>query len=470
MAAEDLVILGGGPGGYMAALRAVQLGHKPVLVEKGPLGGVCLNWGCIPTKTLVAGSERLSQVQQAGEHGVQLSGQPELDLAALMARKEHVVQQQLKGLQQLLHNKGIQVLEGEGRLQDARTLEVAASNGAVQQITFDKLIIATGSVPQSLPYAPFQPPYVVNSSSALQWREVPSRLLVVGGGVIGCELAQIWQRLGSSVTLVEAQERLLSLAELDAETSKVLQRECKKQKLKVALNTTLEQWQQTTDGALAVTLKDLVKGRETSLEVDRILVSIGRRPAPDCGWEAAGLVTDERGWLQVDEHWQTAAPGIYAVGDALGPQQPMLAHSAYAAGRQAAEYALKGRLLSPKSVIPGGIFTHPEIGYVGLSLEQAQKSGWDAAASQVPMRPNGRAQAIGELAGQVRVVWNKADGTILGVQIIGAQATELLAAATLAVQHQLTVQQWASTVTAHPTLAEVLHEAAAEAAGEPWHG
>jgi dihydrolipoamide dehydrogenase len=471
---SHIVVIGAGPGGYTAAVRAARLGRWVTLVEREHLGGVCLNWGCIPTKTLLQSTEVLHLARRAEQFGLTFQGSLQPDPAAMRSRKEEVIGRQRKGIEQLLKKNGVETVFGRAELTARGELTVHSGAGE-QRLTYDGLILATGSSPLELPGVPFDGQHVWDSNQALELDELPRSLLIVGGGVIGCEFAFIFHRLGVEVTVVEMMDRLLPLPVVDGECSKLLQREMKKEKIRFFVGKSVASCHRSGDG---LEVEIVPAGREAGsgqarpevLSVEKMLVCIGRRPNTDgLGLERIGVETDERGWILADERMQTSADKVYAIGDALGPAKVMLAHAASAEGLVAAENLCGDSKRMEYDGIPGAIFTHPEVGHVGLSEEQAKEQGLDYRADTVLYRTLGKAQASGDLAGQAKLISEKGSGRILGVHLIGAQATELIAEAVLALKAGCTVQDVAETIHAHPTLAEIMGEAAAKAAGRAIH-
>ena len=469
-----LVVIGAGPGGYTAAVRAAQMGSRVTVVEQEHLGGVCLNWGCIPTKTLLQSTEVLSLVRRAHAFGLELQGSVQPNLAAMRSRKEEVISRQRKGIEQLLRKNRVRTVYGRAELKGHGKLAVHTRDGE-EHLAWDGLILATGSSPQELPGIPFDGKTFWNSNQALNLQELPGSLLIVGGGVIGCEFAFMYHRLGVEVTVVEMMDRLLPLPGVDSDCSKLLQREMKKERIGFQLGKSVASCRAEGSGlevelAPAGHKEGADKASLEALLADRMLVCIGRRPnTAEIGLERIGVQTDERGWVIADERMRTSAANVYAIGDVLGPSRVMLAHAASAEGMVAAESFCGADSAMDYGLIPGAIFTHPEVGHVGLSEEQAKEQGWDYRADTVLYRILGKAQASGELAGQAKLISEKGSGRLLGVHIIGAQATELIAEAVLALKAGCRVQDVAQTIHAHPTLAEIMAEAAAKAAGRGMH-
>lgn len=461
-----IIVLGAGPGGYAAALHAARRGAKVTLVEREAIGGTCLHWGCIPSKILKIVADRLEAVRKASEFGVRLSGEPSIDLAVVRRRQQQIIDIQSRGIQALLKAAGVFLVSGTGRIQGPHRLAVETVDGNREMIDWDRLILATGSRPSPLANLPFDGKKIISSNEALFPDALPQRLLIVGGGVIGCELASIYCALGSRVTMVEALDRLLPLPSLDAEVSKLLLREMKKRGIDCRLATRVSAAHLGQEDVRAE-LTDS-QGAKVQVDVDKAIVCIGRRPnSQDLGLDTVGVATDAGGSVMVDQHLCTSMPGILAIGDLLGPQHVMLAHVASAEAMVAVENALavegSGRRMDYRAV-PSAIFTSPEVAAVGMSEEEAIAAGLEIASSTVLFRSLGKAHVMGDIAGQAKIVFETATGKILGMYLIGPHATELVAEATFAVSQGCRVADLAATIHAHPTLAEIMGEAALEAA------
>lgn len=466
--ATKVTIIGAGPAGYQAAIRAAQLGGQVTLVEEASVGGTCLHWGCIPTKALKATAEALARARRLEEYGITSDGQFTVDMDAVRRRQARVVDDLTSGIEKLLKAHGVEVVQGRGRLEGPGQVSLAHEQGT-STIASDAVILASGSRPGELKGLETDGQVILNSNHLLMLEQVPESLAVVGGGVVGCELAQIMAALGCRVTVIEALERLLPLPNIDPDLSKVLTREMKKQKIAVHTAQVVSKLERTTEGAhLTLGPSPLVPGakdKQTVVEATKVLVSVGRRLNDhDLGLEQAGVQRAEGGAVAVDAFLRTNLAGVYAVGDLLGPRRPMLAHMAGAEGVAAAAGALG--LGEPMSygVVPSAIFTFPEVGTVGIGEAQAAELGYQAQASVFQMRTLGRAQAGGEIAGFCKLV-SRDDGRLLGAQIIGARASDLIAECALALKLGATVGDLAGTIHAHPTLAEAVHEAAEDALG-----
>lgn len=463
---RELTVIGAGPGGYTAAFAAARAGMAVTLVERDRLGGTCLNTGCIPTKTLKASAEALDLAGRLAEYGVAGTGTPSLDPAAVLARKERVCATLRGGLEKTCAQLKIRLLRGRARVVGAGLVEVTGAEGAVTEVRGEAVLLATGSRVLELPGLAFDHKTVLSSDDALDLAGVPRRLLIVGGGVIGCEMACIYSSFGSEVRVVEGRERLLPLPAVDAELSSLLAREMKKRGVVCELNRTVRGLERTVDGVRATLASTLERDngsgpKDIIAEADVVLVTVGRVPNTEgLGLSEAGIATDARGWITANARLETSVPGIYAVGDVLGPQRIMLAHVAAMEGLCVVDNLLGRARDMDYGAVPSAIFTTPEIGCVGLSEAQAREQGLNVRCASFQMRALGKAQAAGELAGIFKIVAEAETGRVLGVHIGGAHATELVAEAGLAVSLGARTADIASSIHAHPTLAEGLHETA----------
>jgi len=473
-----VTIIGGGPGGYVAAVRAAQRGAETTVIEQDEVGGTCLNWGCIPTKVMITTAEMLERFQRASEFGLSVNGPVLPDMERLMARKQKVVQDQVTGIVKLLNHHKVRCLRGTGRIVSQDHIQVKRDGSEPEKVQWDRLVLAMGSEPMAIPGFPFDGERIMSSNDALNLTEIPESILIVGGGVIGCEFAFILSSLGSQVTVVEAMDRLLPLPSVDEDSSKILQREMKKRKIRFMVNRMVESVDEN-EGKLRVLTgpspfaKDLKEkdAKPVAVEVDKVLVSIGRLPKTlDVGLEQIGVKTDQRGWIIANDRMETNVAHVYAIGDVLGPTKIMLAHVASAEGFVAAVNAMGGNRAMDYEVVPGGIFTMPEVADVGLTEIQAGERGYIVRSDTVLFRTLGKAQVIGEIAGQAKIISDAETGKIVGVHIVGPHATDLIAEGTLAVQTGCSVKDLARTIHAHPTLSEVMGEAAFRATDMPLHG
>ncbi len=454
----DMGIIGGGPGGYVCAIRAAQLGLKVTVIEEKTLGGTCLNVGCIPTKALFSATKLLSQTAEAKQIGLTYAP-PAIDLGKLAAWKGQVVATLVGGIETLLEKNGVDVIHARGTL--ASEGHIALSDGS--SLEAEHIVLATGSDPVQIPPFPFDHPSIWSSDDALELPEVPERLAIIGGGVIGLELATIYNRLGSHVIVVELLPEILSTVDLDRRTISTLKRALANSGITILTSTAAEGFEQNGDDIVLRT----ADGKEHA--VDRILVAVGRKPKTrDLGLETCGVETDERGFIRVDDKLRTSAAEIYAIGDAvLGP---MLAHKASSDGIRVAETLAHGQADAiDYDLIPQAIFTDPEIASVGLSESKAKAAGNEILVGRFPFAALGKALGMRETDGFFQVVANADDHRILGVQIIGAEASDLISEAAIAVQSNLTLEAVADAIHPHPTLPEGLKEAAENALGRAIH-
>jgi dihydrolipoamide dehydrogenase len=461
---KHIAILGAGPGGYVAAIRAAQLGAQVTVIEQQALGGVCLNWGCIPSKALLSVIELGDKLKKAEDLGLLLSGPPRYDLARMVARKNKVVASLVKGIATLFNAWKIEVVDGRGTLVDARTIAVTAKDGAQRQVQADAILIATGSSWPQLAQFPVDGTTIITSKQALDLESAPPRMIILGAGVEGCECASLFSGLGTQVTMVELQAAVLPLE--DEEVSVLMARELKKRGVDVRTGTTIQETQ-VRDGLVVANLKD-----GSTVEAEMLLVSIGRGfQSRDIGAEAAGIALGKRGEILVDDRMETNVPGVYAIGDVVG--KAMLAHVASAQGKVAVENILGHPTTIRYEVIPAGIFTLPEVGRVGLTerqaREQAQAAGQDpeqaVKVGRFRYAALGKAQATGDITGLFKVIADAATGRLLGAHIVGAHAADLIHEAALAMETGATVLQIAHMIHAHPTLAEGFLEAVEDVEG-----
>jgi len=445
-----VIFVGGGPGGYVGAIRAAQLGASVALVEKDEVGGTCLNRGCIPTKALAAGAEALHTVRRAQDFGIE-TGEVRVDFTRLMERKQQVVSRLVQGVQFLLKKNKVDLIKGTARLTAPGRVEVTAADGTVSELEAENIVLATGTEPALIGALGYDGERVITSNEALQLAEIPRRLLIIGGGVIGCEFACIFNALGAQVTVVEMMPAILPM--VDREASRQMQSLLKRQGITVKTKVKIEQVRKTEQEVTAV----LADGQE--IAADRILISIGRvMNTAGLGLETVGVTVGARGEVPVDGRMRTGVPGIYAVGDITGRIQ--LAHVASAQALVAVDNIMGRDREMDYRVVPACIFTHPEVASVGLTAQEAEARGIKVKAGKFPLLASGKAQAMGETEGFVKVLADAESDRVLGVHIIGAHATDLIAEAAVAIQLNATVKQLAETIHAHPTLAEAVMEAA----------
>lgn len=453
----DIVVLGGGPGGYVAAIRAAQLGAKVALIEKTSVGGTCLNVGCIPTKTMVKGAEIIHNIKSAGRKGIKV-GEAQVDMAQVVQNKNSVVKQLVGGVTGILKSNNVKIYSGKGHVNKNKTVDILDGTDKGQVISYGKLIIATGSTPLVPPIPGLDLPGIMTSTEILDIEEVPKELVIIGGGVIGCEFATIFSTFGSKVTIVEMQENLLP--NLDKEVAQTLKKSFQKSSVEVHTSAKVEKVEKK-DGKYTVHISG---DKSIEIEADKVLVSIGRKTCLE-GLEDLGLDMDRV--VKVDDYLKTSIEDVYAIGDVTGKFQ--LAHVASAQGIKAAENAMGGSEKMNYNIVPSCIFTIPEIGCVGLTEEEARKKYGDIRVGKFPMSASGKALAMGETEGFVKVIADKKYGEILGVHIIGASATEVIAEAVAVMKLEGTLEELINTIHAHPTIAETIMEAAHCALGEPIH-
>lgn len=457
---HDLVVVGAGPGGYVAAIRAAQLGLDTACVEKEPaLGGTCLRVGCIPSKALLESSERYFEAKHhLGVHGVKVSG-VELDLAALMKHKDATVSALTQGVKGLFRKNKVARYEGHGRLDGPGRVVVDGADGTTV-LRAKHVIIATGSTVARLPGVEFDGDRIGGSTEALSYPEVPGHLVVIGAGYIGLEMASVWSRLGSRVTVLEYLDRILP--GMDGELAKTAKRVFEKQGLTFHLGTRVTGARVEGEGCVVE-----VDGRDP-IRCDRVLVAVGRVPYTEgLGLETLGLRLDERGRIPVDDHYRTAADGVYAIGDVIAG--PMLAHKASEEGIACVEHIVTGYGHVNYDAIPGIVYTHPEVASVGRTEEELQAAGVAYRKGRFPFTANGRARALGETDGFVKILSDEKTDRVLGAHIIGPRAGDLIAEMAVAIELGASAEDIARSSHAHPTLAECIKEAALAADGRPIH-
>ena len=456
----NLTIIGAGPGGYVAALKASQLGAKTTVIECDEVGGTCLNWGCIPTKAIIASIEVLHKARRLEDYGIDFSGSVSPNISKIMARKEKIVSTQIKGIKSLFKSWGINLIYGKARLLSPNQVEIQKKDGSSEIIKTEKIIIATGSKPAQLPIFPFDGQNIISCNEALHIKSIPKNLLIVGAGVIGSEFAFIFSELGTQVTMFELMPRAIPTE--DYEISDILQREFKKRNIRLFTGIRLERAEKMPDG-IHVYASD---GRE--FVGDTLLVSIGRSfNTEGIGLKDAGVKLGQRGEIVVNEKMETNVPNIYAVGDITGGM--LLAHKASEEGIVAACNACGINKTIDYSVVPAAIFTSPEIGAVGLRQHQAEEMGIQFKTGHFQFRALGKAHAMGEIAGIFKIIADAETDKILGVHIIGPHASDLIHEGALAMKGGITVMELADMIHAHPTLSEGLREAAEDLHGIAIH-
>jgi dihydrolipoamide dehydrogenase len=457
----EVGIIGGGLGGYVAAIKAAQLGLKVVLVEKDKLGGVCLNWGCIPTKALVSTAELLNNLQRAGEFGIQVKDYS-FDFSAIMKRKDMITKRLTSGVEQLMKANRVRVIKGQGQIIEPGIVEVTDTAGEKEMIKSKNIIIATGSKVMKLPLPGIDSEGVITSDEALSLSKLPSSMLIIGGGVVGIEFAGIFKALGVEVTVVEMLPRILLPVdeEIALRLTQVLKRkgieiltDCKVREIKKN-NQNLEVLISTNHG-------------EEKIETEKVLLAVGRVPElGNIDVQRLGIELD-KGAIKVDEKMRTNIPGIYAVGDVVG--KIMLAHVASREGIVAVENISGAEILMDYKVVPNCVFSMPEVASVGLTEEEARKENHNIKVSKFPFLANGKALSMGETEGMVKIIADADTSELLGFHILGAHASDLIAEGTLALSMEATAFEIVNTIHAHPTLSEAIAEAAEGISGKPIH-
>ena len=462
MSQFDITIIGSGPGGYVAAIRAAQLGFKTAIIEKYPtLGGTCLNVGCIPSKALLDSSEHFEKAKhEFADYGI-LINEPKVDLPKMIARKNAVVEQTTKGINYLMDKNKVTVFEGVGSFESATKIKITKNDGSTESIESKYTIIATGSKPSTLPFITIDKERIITSTEALGLQEVPKKLLVIGGGVIGLELGSVYMRLGAEVTVIEYLDKIIP--GMDGALSKELQKVLKKQGMKFSLSTAVSGVERIGD-SVRVTATDK-KGEEVIFEGDYCLVSVGRRPYTDgLSLENAGVELDERGRVKVNDHLQTNIPNIYAIGDVV--KGVMLAHKAEEEGVFVVESLAGQKPHINYNLIPGVVYTWPEVAGVGKTEEQLKVEGIDYKVGNFPMRALGRSRASGDTDGFVKILADAKTDEILGFHIIGARAADLIAEGVTAMEFRASAEDLTRMSHAHPTYAEAIKEAALDATAQ----
>ncbi|MGB5386198.1 MAG: dihydrolipoyl dehydrogenase [Eudoraea sp.] len=453
----DVAVIGSGPGGYVAAIRCAQLGMKTAIIEKySTLGGTCLNVGCIPSKALLDSSHHYEDaIKHFEEHGIEIPGDIKINLEKMISRKQAVVDQTTKGIQFLMDKNKIDVYEGIGSFKDATHITIAQTKGKSQILEAKNIIIATGSKPSSLPFIKLDKERVITSTEALKLKEIPAHMIIIGGGVIGLELGQVYKRLGSEVTVVEYMDRIIP--GMDGGLSKELMRVLKKQKVKFLLSHKVTSVERKSKEVIIKA--DNKKGEEVILKGDYCLVSVGRRPYTDgLNAEAAGVALDDMGRVAVNNNLQTNIPNIYAIGDVV--KGAMLAHKAEEEGTMVAEIIAGQKPHIDYNLIPGVVYTWPEVASVGKTEEELKEAGVEYKSGQFPMRALGRSRASMDIDGFVKILADKKTDEVLGVHMIGARCADLIAEAVTAMEFRASAEDISRMSHAHPTYAEAVKEAA----------
>jgi dihydrolipoamide dehydrogenase len=456
----DLIVIGTGPGGYVAAIRAAQLGLRTAVVEKDELGGTCLNWGCIPTKAWIVSAHLLEQIKRAREYGIEV-GEPHVRWDWLLERKNKVVKQLTGGVKALLSGRQVDIVRGTAKLAAPGRVVVTGADGATRELTASNVMIATGAAATLPPGFKVDGTRIVTSQEALDLPEQPRRMAVLGGGVVGSEFACFFAAVGTQVTLIEMLPRLVPAE--DDEIAQALEREMKRQKIGLKLGTKVEGVSNRPDGAVSLTLSG-----GATLEVDCVLVATGRKPyAEGLGLDGLGVARGDRGKIVVNDRLQTSVKNVYAIGDVTDIRQ--LAHFASAQGKAAAEIIAGHPAQTNWRAVPAATFTNPEIASVGLTEREAKAEGRELKIGRFPFRAHGRNIADGEVTGFVKLIADAGTRQVLGAHIIGAKASEIIHECSLAIAADLDIDALAQAIHAHPTVIETLGESAEDADGRAIH-
>lgn len=448
-----IAIIGSGPGGYVAAIRAGQLGADTVLIEKEALGGTCLNWGCIPTKAFVRSAELFADIQRAEDFGIKVEN-VEVDFPAVVKRKNKIVKRLVKGIDHLLKKSGVKRLSGKASFIDKNKLQVETEAG-IKEIEAENIIIATGSKPIQLPIPGAKLDGVLDSRAALDLEKLPESMVIVGGGIIGMEFAFIYSNFGVDVTVVEYLDQLVT--GVDQEIAKELNRSARRRKISIKTGAEVKEIRKTEAGYSVIYKR---RDKEKSVEAEKVLMAVGRRPYHQ-GLKAENIgveITEKRGAVKVNSKLETNVKGVYAIGDVT--DKVLLAHVASHQAVIAVENIMGKNKEMDYSAVPGAIFTSPEVGTVGLTEEEAKEKGIDYQIGTFPFAASGKVMAMGEREGKIKIISDKENNKIIGAALIGIEASDLIAELTLAVRLGLTAEDLAETIHAHPTTAEVVHEAA----------
>lgn len=463
MKQTDVCVIGAGPGGYVAAIKLAQLGKKVIVVDREYVGGVCLNCGCIPSKALISAAGFYDKMQHSEEMGLSIKGAT-VDFKKMQTWKESVVSKLTGGVAQLLKGNGCEYLAGSAKFKSPQELEIKMMDGKTETIKATNFVIATGSRPIEIPGFAFDKQNVLSSTEALELDKLPKRLAVIGGGYIGLEIGSFYQKFGVDVTVIEATAGLL-LGVADQDCVQVVARKLKKRGVKVLLNAKAVSYKKTGD---SLVVKISINGAEQEIPADKILVTVGRRPNSDqLGLSEVGVKIDKRGFIEADKQLRTNIPHIFAIGDIAG--QPMLAHKASKEGIICAEVISGKNSVMDVKAIPAVIFTDPEIASVGLTADEAKAKGFDISIGQFPYGANGRALTMMDSDGFIKIITDKKNNLVLGVHIVGYEASNLISEAALALEMGATAEDIASTIHPHPTLPEMMMEAAESAMGHAIH-
>ncbi len=456
MSSFDVVIIGSGPGGYVAAIRCAQLGFKTAIIEKySTLGGTCLNVGCIPSKALLSSSHHYAEIAHFEENGIEISGEVKVNLEKMIARKQAIVDQTSGGINFLMDKNKVKVFNGIGSFQDATHILVTKNDGTTETLEAKNTIIATGSKPSNLPFIKLDKERIITSTEALKLKEIPKHLVIIGGGVIGIELGQVYLRLGAEVSVVEFMDRIIP--GMDGALSKELTKVLKKQGMKFYTSHKVKSVERN-DNTVAVQAENS-KGETITLEGDYALIAVGRRPFTDgLQAEKAGVKLTERGQIEVNDHLQTNIANIYAIGDVV--RGAMLAHKAEEEGKMVAEIIAGQKPHIDYNLIPGVVYTWPEVAAVGQTEEQLKANKIEFKSGSFPFKALGRARASSDLDGFVKILADAKTDEVLGIHIIGARAADLIAEAVTAMEFRASAEDISRMSHAHPTFAEAIKEAA----------
>jgi len=460
----DAIVIGGGPGGYVCSIRLGQLKQKVVCIEKEEVGGVCLNWGCVPSKALISASHTFEKMKDSAIMGLTVEGTVKHDVAKMQEWKGGIVKKLTGGVRGLLRGNGAELVIGEARVTGPNTVEVKTKEGTVETFQAKAIVIATGSSTIEIPTFKFDGKQIIGAKEAVSLKEIPKRMLVIGGGVIGLELGCVYQKFGSEITVVEATPNLLP--GIDTDVSAVVEKKMVKHGAKIMKNAKAAGYEKNADGSLSVRI-DLGEGKFDTVVCDTVLVAVGMRPnGAGLGLEEAGVKV-ERGFVPSDKQGRTNVPSIYSIGDVSG--QPMLAHKASKEGEVVAEVIAGHKAAKDWVAIPGAIFTDPEVAVAGLTEEQAKAKGLEIRVGKFPFAALGRAMAVNETDGFFKVVADKNTHELLGVQIVGPSATDLISEGALALEMRAFLEDIGLTIHPHPTLGEGFMEAAMGGLGHAVH-
>jgi dihydrolipoamide dehydrogenase len=464
MKTYDAIVIGAGPGGYPCGIRLGQLKQKVLVIEKDQPGGVCLNWGCIPSKALIATAGLYEKAKHSGTMGIKVSG-VEIDPNQMQDWKEGIVKKLTGGVRQLLRANGAELMAGTATITGPKTVSVQTAEGTTETFEATKgIVIATGASTIELPTFKFDPPRVIGAKEAVSLREIPKRLLVIGGGIIGLELGMVYQKLGAQLTVVEALPQILT--GVDAECAKIVERRIVKHGGTIFVNAKALGYEKQADGSLAVRIE--VAGKQETIVCDTVLVAVGMRPnSKNLGLDKVGVTVDQRGFIPTDRQGRTNVPSIYAIGDVSGP--PLLAHKATKEGEVIAEVIAGHATEKDWVTIPGAIFTDPEIATAGMTADEAKAKGIEVSVGKFPFAALGKAMAMNETDGFVKIVADKKTKQVLGVHIVGPEASTMISEAALSLEMAAFLEDISLTIHPHPTLGEALMEASAAALGHAIH-